>query len=102
MVRGPQWWVENVRELSVRDYRVHWPTYPIDSSDVELLRSPNRNANSEYYGDLDRVLSGNAAPPFSAMWARNVTGRVETGWLRGSMPEVPAVVGECEGLSFVD
>ncbi len=94
--------VENVRDLSVRDYRVHWPTYPVDPSEVELLRSPNRNANSDYYGNPDKVLSGEAAPPFSAVWARNVTGRIETGWLRGSTPKVPAVVGEGTGLSFVD
>jgi hypothetical protein len=88
---------ENVRDLHIRDARVHWPTYPVDPSAVELLRSPNRKGNPEYYGDLDKVISGEAAPPFSALWARNVQGLVETRGLSASSPAADAVTAEeCE------
>ncbi len=66
--------VENLHDLRVRDLRIHWPTYPVDVEKVELLRSPNRHANRDYYGDLQAVISGKAAPPFSAVWARDVQG----------------------------
>ncbi|MGC9453749.1 MAG: glycoside hydrolase family 28 protein [Phycisphaerae bacterium] len=75
---------ENVRDLRVRDYRVHWPTYPVDVEKVELLRSPNRMGNPEYYEDMEAVISGSSAPPFAAAWLRNVTGLLEARGLRPS------------------
>ncbi|MFP4054786.1 MAG: glycoside hydrolase family 28 protein [Phycisphaerae bacterium] len=83
---------QNVSDLRLRDWRIDWPTYPIDPSVVELLQSPDRHANPEYYGDMEAVLNGDAAPPYAALWARNLHGRVET---RGLTPS-------CEEAALVD
>ena len=86
--------VENAADLRLRDFRVYWPSYPVDPARVELLRSPNRNAHPEYYSDLERVISGEAAPPFSALWMKDVEGAIETRGLQPSAPEAKAVVIE--------
>lgn len=85
---------ENIRDLRVRDFRVHWPVYPADPARIELLRSPNRLMNPEYYGDLEAVTTGRNAPPFHAFWGRGVTGRLDGAGLRGSADGAPAIVAD--------
>ncbi len=88
---------ENIADLRVTDYRIHWPSYPVDEDKVELLRSSNRLQNPEYYGDMDAVISGRSAPPFTAVWARNVSGLIEARGLRASADTVDTISMEnCE------
>lgn len=93
---------ENISDLRVADYRVHWPAYPVDPGRVELLRSDNRNANPEYFGDLDKVISGESAPAFGALWARNVTGRADIRGLTGSVEDAEPVDVEGGDLQIVE
>ncbi|MFP4157848.1 MAG: glycoside hydrolase family 28 protein [Opitutales bacterium] len=91
--------VQDVQDFRLSDFRVWWPDYPVDPDQVELLRSPNREANPEYFGDMDRVVRGENAPGFSAVWARRVTGMIDPRGLSGASGEVPALVLEdCELL----
>lgn len=84
---------ENISDLRVRDYRVHWPVYPVDPARVELLRSENRLGNSEYFDDMEAVVSGRNAPPFHALWAKNVNGIIDgSAMLKASVDGVDAVV----------
>lgn len=79
---------ENVNDLRIHDYRVLWPVYPADPAKIELLRSDNRLGNKEYYGDMEKVISGRNAPPFHALWAKNVTGRLDAHGLKASVNEL--------------
>jgi hypothetical protein len=81
---------QNIDDLRVRDFRVEWPTYPVDPDRVELLRSENRKGNP-YFADFDAVVSGESAPPFSAAWLDNVTGSIETGGLTGTTIHAAAI-----------
>ncbi|MFP4106605.1 MAG: glycoside hydrolase family 28 protein [Phycisphaerae bacterium] len=84
---------ENIQDLRISDYRIAWPDYPVDPNRVELLRSPNRRPNP-YFDDLEKVISGAAAPAFSAVWARNVQGRLDTRGLKASESDAETVVTE--------
>lgn len=87
--------MQNLRDVRLRDCRVHWPTYPVDPARVELLRSENRRPHPDFAGDLSKVLSGEAAPPFAAVWARDVQGMIETAGLRASAGGEAIVADQC-------
>jgi hypothetical protein len=89
---------ENVNDLRVSDYRVHWPVYPVDPAKVELLRSDNRLGNPEYFGDMKRVINGENAPAFHAFWGKNVSGVLDCRGLKASAAGCDAVVSEGDML----
>jgi hypothetical protein len=64
--------LENVTDLTLRDLRIDWPSYPVPDW-WNLLRSPMRAVNAEvYHGNEDRIARGEMAPKFHALWGRNV------------------------------
>ncbi len=81
---------QRIRDLRLHDVRIHWPTYPVDPDRVDLLRSPNRLANPACADD-QAVRSGAAAPPFQAMWLREVSGCIDAQPPAPSVPDIPAV-----------
>jgi hypothetical protein len=84
---------ENIEDLRIRDFRVQWPSYPVDREKVEILRSPNRSANP-CFDDEAKVLSGQGAPAFHAVWLRHVSAHIDSPGLTASQAGLRAVDAE--------
>jgi hypothetical protein len=63
---------KNIRGLDVRQFRVHWPVYPVES-DWNLLKTEWRFLEADWYkGNEEKIRSGEMKPVFQAFWGRNL------------------------------
>jgi hypothetical protein len=66
--------VENATNITMRGLEIHWPQYPVDE-DWRLLKSPHRQGLTDAYKGRDGdIRDGKIAPPFHALWAKNLRG----------------------------
>jgi hypothetical protein len=85
--------VENVKNLSVSDFQITWPIYPVPE-DWKLLKSPLRFYNREYYeGKEAKIKSGEIRPKFHAFWGKNIQkGKLDMRLTSASEVDVKKVV----------
>jgi hypothetical protein len=85
--------VENVKNLTVSDFQITYPVYPVPE-DWKLLKSPLRMYNREYYeGQDEKIRSGEIRPTFHAFWGKNIQkGNLDLRMSTASEPGVKKVL----------
>jgi len=85
--------VENVKNLSVSDFQITYPEYPI-ADDWKLLKSPLPFCNQEYYeGNEAKIKSGEIRPKFHAFWGKDIqNGKLNLRMSAASEPDTKKLV----------
>jgi hypothetical protein len=66
---------QNIKNLTLRDFSITWPEYPVPE-DWHLLKTEWRRTISReiYEGNEDRIRRGEMRPTFKAFWGRRLAG----------------------------